>query len=87
MKTINEIISEYSDINKTGFSFIDISEEFSKVSEEEKRLPEFNYETIAVSLVENSRNEHWGTYYGPYLQLKDKDNINIDVPPYESITV
>ena len=87
MKTINEIISEYSDINKTGFSFIDISEEFSKVSEEEKRLPEFNYETIAVSLVDNSRNEHWGTYYGPYLQLKDKDNNNIDVPPYESITV
>lgn len=87
MKTINEIISEYSDINKTGFSFIDISEEFSKVSEEEKRLPEFNYETVAVSLVDNSRNEHWGTYYGPYLQLKDKDNNNIDVPPYESITV
>lgn len=46
MKTIYEIISEYSDINKTGFSFIDISEEFSKVSEEEKRLPEFNYETM-----------------------------------------
>lgn len=86
MKTIYEIISEYSDINKTGFSFIDISEELSKVSEKEKRLPEFNYETIAVSLVNNSRNEHWGTYYGPYLQLKDKDNNNIDVPSYDSIT-
>ena len=86
MKTINEIISEYSDINKTGFSFIDISEEFSKVSEEEKRVSEFNYETIAVSLVDNSRNEHWGTYYGPYLQFRDKDNNNIDVPSYDSIT-
>ena len=86
MKTIYEIISEYSDINKTGFSFIDISEELSKVSEEEKRLSEFNYETIAVSLVDNSRNEHWGTYYGPYLQLKDKDNNSIDVPSYDSIT-
>lgn len=86
MKTINEIISEYSDINKKGFSFIDISEELSKVSEEEKRLPEFNYETVAISLVDNSRNEHWGTYYGPYLQLKDKDNNNIDVPSFDSIT-
>lgn len=87
MKTIDEIISEYSDINKTGFSFIDIKEELSKVSEEEKRLPEFNYEVVAVSLVDNSRNEHWGTYYGPFMQLRDKDNNNIDVPSFDSITI
>lgn len=86
MKTIDKIISEYSDINKTGFSFINIKEELSKVSEEEKRLPEFNYEVVAVSLVDNSRNEHWGTYYGPFLQLRDKDNKNIDVPSLDSIT-
>lgn len=86
MKTIDKIISEYSDINKIGFSFINIKEELSKVSEEEKRLPEFNYEVVAVSLVDNSRNEHWGTYYGPFLQLRDKDNKNIDVPSLDSIT-
>ena len=86
MKTIDKIISEYSDINKIGFSFINIKEELSKVSEEEKRLPEFNYEVVAVSLVNNSRNEHWGTYYGPFLQLRDKDNKNIDVPSLDSIT-
>ena len=86
MNTLHDAIAKFNKPDMKGFMAYDVTKEMSLLSEDIKHTAEYNNEMLAFSLVENSTDNEWGTYYGPVLKGRDEHGAPVYYPPLSAIT-
>lgn len=81
MSTLQDVLKRYDNPSKKRFSEINFTRELDQLPEKYWTHKEFRSEYLAFSFMEDAGQEHWGTFYGPFMEGEHKDSGELILRP------